>query len=64
LTDKKLAEEGIETVLLLEAVKARRAGRLLFEREMHALMPSVLLRMTRLDAFDRDTEPEPPDREL
>lgn len=27
-------------------------------------MPSVLLRVTRLDAFDRDAEAKPPDREL
>jgi hypothetical protein len=31
---------------------------------MHALMTAVLLRMARLDPFDADTEPEPPDRQL
>src|ERR1700704_4391323 len=31
---------------------------------MHALMTAVLLRMARLDPFDSDTEPEPPDRQL
>ncbi len=60
----ELANEGIEAVLLLQAVEPRRPGRLLFEREMHALMTAVLLRMTRLDALDRNAEPEPPHRQL
>ncbi len=60
----ELADEGIEAVLLLQAVEARRAGCLLLEGEMHALVAAVLLRMARLDAFDRDAEPKPPDREL
>ncbi len=40
----ELAEEGIEACLLLQAIAACRAGRLLFEGEVHALMPAVLLR--------------------
>ena|SRR5580698_942358 len=31
---------------------------------MHALVAAVLLRMPRLDTFDADTEPQPPDREF
>src|ERR1700686_4531890 len=60
----ELAEEGIEARLLLQAIEAWRTGRLLLEGKVHALMASVLLRMTRLDAFDGEAEPEPPDREL
>jgi hypothetical protein len=29
---------------------------------VHALVTAVLLRMSRLDAFDRNAEPKPPDR--
>src|SRR6266704_4549394 len=32
--------------------------------QMHALMAAVLLRMTRLDPFNANTEPEPPDRKF
>src|SRR3977135_1495022 len=32
--------------------------------EVHALVTAVLLRMSRLDAFDRNAEAKPPDREL
>ncbi len=60
----ELADKGIEAVLLLQAVEARWPGCLLFEGEMHALVAAVLLRVARLDAFDCDAEPEPPDREL
>src|SRR6266704_6639809 len=31
---------------------------------MHVLVATVLLRVARLDAFDRNPEPEPPDREF
>src|SRR6185312_2242349 len=60
----ELADEGIEAFLLLQAIGARRPGGFPFEGEVHALMASVLLRVARLDAFDRNTKPEPPHREL
>ncbi len=31
---------------------------------MHALMTAILLGMARLDPFDADPEPEPPDRQF
>jgi putative SOS response-associated peptidase YedK len=40
--------EGIEAVLVLQAVEARRASSLLLEGEMHALVAAVLLRMAGL----------------
>ena len=60
----ELADEGIEALLLLQAVDAGRTGCFLLEGEVHALVTAVLLRMAGLDAFDGDAEPEPPDREL
>ena len=62
--DIELVNEGIEAVLLLQAVPAWRAGRLFLEGEMHALVAAVLLRMAGLDAFDRDAKAQPPDREF
>jgi hypothetical protein len=44
---------------LLQTIRAWRPGRLLLQREVHALMPAILLRMARLDAFDRDAEAKP-----
>src|SRR3989442_5441583 len=60
----ELLHEGVEAGLLLQAVGARRSGGLLLQGQMHALVAAVLLRMAGLDAFDRDAEPQPPDREL
>jgi len=50
----ELVEEDIEAALLLKAVKARRAGRCM----------AVLLRAPRLDALDRNAEPQPSYRQL
>src|SRR5579872_4566422 len=37
---------------------------LLFEGEVHAFMPAVLLGMARFDALDADAQSQPPDRKL
>src|SRR6266481_1681893 len=50
--------------LLLQAVQARGAGGFRFKRKVHALVPAILLRMTRSDAFDGDAQAQPPDGEL
>src|SRR6187431_3297754 len=60
----ELLNEDVEALLLLQRVPARRPGGFLLEGEVHALVAAVLLGMTRLDAFDLDTEAQPPDREL
>src|SRR3546814_6550706 len=60
----ELADKIIETGLLLQDVGAARAGRLLLQRQVHALVAAVLLRLAWFDAFDLNAEPEPPDREL
>ena len=52
--------EGIERGLLLQAVHACGAGCLLFQSQVHALVAAVLLRLSGLDAFDCDTETQPP----
>src|SRR6267143_5932199 len=53
----ELLEKIIEFALLLQTVQARRTSGFVFERKMHALMPTVLLRMTRLDTFDGNAQP-------
>ena len=60
----ELAGEGVEAGLLLQAVEAWWTSRLLLEGEMHTLVATVLLWMPRLDALDRNAEPESPDRQL
>src|SRR6266850_8027128 len=57
----ELFEKIIEFALLLQAVPARGARGLRFEREVHAFMPAILLRMPMLDAFDGDAQAQPPD---
>ena len=60
----ELCDEGVEALLLLDGVAGRRASGVLLQGEVHALVAPVLLGMTRLDAFDRDAEAEPPYGEL
>jgi hypothetical protein len=60
----ELLDEIIELALALEEVGASRAGGLLLQRTMHALMTAVLLLMAGLKALDADTQSQPPDREL
>jgi DNA-binding transcriptional LysR family regulator len=56
--------EVIELGLLLQEVFTGRLGGLQLQGQMHTLVPSVLLRIARFDALDRDAEPEPPDRKF
>ncbi|MGB7497347.1 MAG: hypothetical protein WBQ61_12140 [Candidatus Acidiferrum sp.] len=44
-------DELVEAGLLLQEIAGSRLGGFFFEREMHAFMAAVLLRMTGLDAF-------------
>lgn len=46
-----LLDKVIELRLLLQEVLAWRLGRFLLQREMHAFMPAILLRLSRLDTF-------------
>src|SRR5260370_40984332 len=56
--------ELVEPSLLLQKIGSRRLGGFSLQGQMHALMAAVLLRMTRLDPFNANTEPEPPDRKF
>src|SRR4051794_3445464 len=53
----ELADEIVEFCLLLQAIHRWRPGGFFLEREMHALMPSILLGMAGFDALDRNAEP-------
>src|SRR6516164_3137378 len=54
----------LEAGLLLQAVQSGRSGCFFLQREMHALVAAVLLRVARLDALDGDAEAEAPHREF
>src|SRR3954453_4062911 len=60
----KAFNEIIELGLLLQEVLAGRLGGLQLERQMHAFVAAVLLRVAGLDALDLDAKAEPPNREL
>jgi hypothetical protein len=50
-------DEGLESVLLLQHVRGGRLRRLALQREMHPLVPAVLLGVPRRDALDLTVEP-------
>ena len=49
-------DEFIEPGLLLQEILSGRFGGLQFQGQVHTLVTAILLRMARLDAFDRDAE--------
>ncbi len=51
--------EVVESFLLLQEIIGRRHGSLFFQSQMHAFMTAILLRVARLDPFDRDAETQP-----
>jgi hypothetical protein len=58
----ELGFEPIELALLRCQVPCRRARRLGFECAVHALMATVLLRLTGLDELGQDAQADPPGR--
>ena len=60
----ELIPESIEAGLLLKTVHTGWASSLLFQGEMHALMPAILLRLPGFDALDVDAQAQPPDGQL
>lgn len=60
----ELLLESVERGLLLKRVHTWRTGGFFLERQMHALVPAILLGMTGFDALDLDAESEPPDGKL
>ena len=57
-------DKRIEARLLLQHIGGRRLGRFLLERQMHPLVPPILLRVAGLNTFQLNAEPEPPDRQF
>jgi len=55
-------EEGVEPGLLLKHVGGGGLGGFGLQGEVHAFVPTVLLRMAGLDALEVDAEAQPPDR--
>jgi hypothetical protein len=47
-------QEGVELGLLLQEVDAGRADGFVFQGEMHALMPTILLGIAGTDPLNRD----------
>jgi len=55
--------EGVELSLLLQEVGAGGSGGFFLQRQVHALMAAVLLRVTGLYALNADAQSQPPDRQ-
>jgi hypothetical protein len=53
----KAIDEGVETRLLLQRVRGGGPDRLLLERQMHPLVPAILLGVSRPDALDLNAKP-------
>src|SRR4029453_9265404 len=53
-----------EPSLLLQHVRSRRLRRFSLQRQVHALMPPILLRMPVFDPFELDPESQPPAGQL
>ena len=57
-------DEVIEALLLLQEVEGSGLGGFFLQCQVHALVATVLLGMSGLDALDLDAQAQPPDREL
>lgn len=57
-------DERIEAGLLSQDIRAGWFRRFPFQREVHPLMPPVLLWVARRDAFQLNAQAEPPDRQF
>src|SRR3982751_7052402 len=56
------AAEPIESLLLRPPAAGRRTSRLLFQRPVHPLVTTVLLRVARLEGLQTDAQPQPAHR--
>jgi hypothetical protein len=57
-------DERVEACLLLQDVRRGRLGGFLLQREMHALVATVILRVSGFAPLDLNTQAEPPNRQL
>lgn len=55
-------DERVEAGLLLQHIGGRGVGGFSLERQMHPLVPAILLRVAGLNALQLNAEPEPPHR--
>ncbi len=62
--DSEDLDELVEPSLLLQKIPNGRLSGLFLQCEMHVFVAAVLLRVTWLDPFDADAQPQPPDGEL